>query len=90
MATKKATAKPVKATRSNTIPTSSQSVNNGIKILKQAVKSKISVSTASRDNGKGKNYVYNIFDKIEKNRKEQRITADQHKEFKALYSQATR
>jgi len=78
------------STKRSKIPTTAQSVNNGIKFLKQAIKNKISCAEASKSNGKGKNYVYTIYEKIEKHKKSGTITNEQYKEFKSLYGQATR
>jgi hypothetical protein len=70
-----------------TVTTPAKSVENGIKIIRNALKKKISVSAASRENGRGKNYVSAIKIKLDSNLQTKAITKDLHREFNSLYSQ---
>ena len=66
---------------------SSVSLENGIKIVKYAIKHKLSLSEASRQNGKGKNYVSDIKTRLKKNRKNGNISKNLFDIFKSVSKQ---
>jgi hypothetical protein len=71
----------------NNVITPAQSVENGIKVLRVALKKKISVSAASIQCGRGKNYVSAIKTKLDRHRSTKAISKELHGQFKNLYSQ---
>lgn len=64
--------------------TSVVSLENGIKILKLAIKRKISLSAAAKDSGRGKNYISDIKARLEENYKSKNITKELYSNFKSL------
>lgn len=66
---------------------SSVSLENGIKIVKYAIKHKLSLSEASRQNGKGKNYVSDIKARLEENRKSGNISKNLFDIFRSVSKQ---
>ncbi len=64
--------------------TSVISLENGIKILKLAIKRKISLSAASKDSGRGKNYISDIKARLEENYRSKNISKDLYSNFKSL------
>lgn len=87
-ASKKAATK--KAAGKNTSKSSTRrsasvvSLENGIKILKLAIKRKISLSAAAKDSGRGKNYISDIKARLEENYKSKNITKELYSNFKSL------
>ena len=78
---KKATKSVAKKTNSNSDKTV-KSIENGIKLLKYAIKNKMSVSEAAKENGYGRNYVSDIKSRIEKNYKSRSISREMYNSFK--------
>jgi hypothetical protein len=60
------------------------SVENGIKILRNAIRRKISLSEASRRASFGRNYVYTVKSRLSDNYKNRAITKETYQEFKTL------
>jgi hypothetical protein len=60
------------------------SVENGIKILKNAIKCKISASEASRRENFGRNYVSNVKSRLSENYENRAINRDMYREFRRL------
>jgi len=73
-----------KTTKRNTTNTDKtvQSVENGIKIVQYAIRKKTSLSKASDDNGRGRNYVSDIKARIENNYKNRSINRELYTTFK--------
>lgn len=65
-------------------PKSELSVQNGIKVLKTAIKSKLSLSEASRRNDLGRNYVSDIKSRLADNLAKKNVSRDTYKTFKTL------
>lgn len=60
------------------------SLENGIKILKLAIRRKISLSAAAKNSGRGKNYISDIKARLEENYKSKNISKDLYSSFKTL------
>lgn len=60
------------------------SLENGIRIVKSAIKRKTSLSAASNADGKGKNYISDIKSRLEVNYKSRNISKELYSSFKAL------
>jgi len=60
------------------------SVENGVKVLKTAIKKGISLSEASRQSKFGRNYVSDIKSRLTDNFKNKNVTKDSYTEFKTL------
>ena len=60
------------------------SVENGVKIIRKAIKRNISLSEASRQSNFGKNYVSDIKSRIADNYKSKRVSRETYMEFKTL------
>jgi len=74
--------------RQNTRKSSSvTSLENGIKILKYAIRRKTSLSAASKAGDRGKNYISDIKARLEENYKSKNISRDLYNEFKSLNKQ---
>jgi len=68
-----------------TAKTKSQlSVENGVKVLKTAIKGNLSLSEASRRNEFGRNYVSDIRARIKTNYKNKAVTKETYQSFTAL------
>lgn len=63
------------------------SLENGIRILKYAIKRKTSLSAASKADDRGKNYISDIKARLEENYKSKNISRDLYNEFKSLNKQ---
>lgn len=63
------------------------SLENGIRIVKSAIKRKTSLSAASHAAGRGKNYISDIKARLEVNYKSRNITKELYSFFKALNKQ---
>ena len=61
-----------------------QSVKNGIKIIKTAIRRKISLSEASRQANHGRNYVSDIKLNLRKNYRSKNVTKETYAQFNAL------
>jgi hypothetical protein len=61
-----------------------ESVENGIKILKTAIKSEISLSEASRRNSFGRNYLSDVKIRIKDNLKKKNVDKQTYQEFSTL------
>ena len=61
-----------------------ESVENGVKIIKRAIKKNISLSEASRQSNFGRNYVSDIKARITDNYKNKNVSRDMYTEFKTL------
>ena len=70
-----------------TISKTEVSVKNGIKILKKAIKNNISLSEASRQSDKGRNYVSDIKLRIQDNKKKKLVSKELFQEFNTLMKQ---
>lgn len=77
----------VSATKSNRRTSSVTSLENGIRILKYAIKRKTSLSAASKADDRGKNYISDIKARLEENYKSKNISRDLYNEFKSLNKQ---
>ena len=73
--------------QSNRRTSSVTSLENGIRIMKYAIKRKTSLSAASNADGRGKNYISDIKARLEENYKSKNISRDLYSEFKALSKQ---
>jgi hypothetical protein len=82
MRTTRITRKP-KAKKTSSI----NSLENGIRILKYAIKHKTSLSAASNADGRGKNYISDIKTRLEENYKSKNITKELYGSFKTLKKQ---
>ena len=60
------------------------SVENGIKILKMAIKGNLSLSEASRQNSFGRNYLSDVKAKIKENYKSKRVDRETYRNFSDL------
>lgn len=60
------------------------SVENGVKILKKAIKKNISLSEASRQSKFGRNYVSDIKLRLTDNYKNKNVNKETYSEFKGL------
>lgn len=63
------------------------SIENGIRILKNAIKRKSSLSAASTADGRGKNYISDIKARLEENYKSKNISRELFNEFNSLRKQ---
>lgn len=85
---KKRTSAPARktATRTNASKktNSVKSLENGINVLKYAIKKKISVSAAAKENKFGRNYISDIKARLEENYKSKNITKELYSSFKTL------
>lgn len=63
------------------------SLENGIRIMKYALKHKTSLSAASNADGRGKNYISDIKARLEENYKSKNITKELYSSFKTLTKQ---
>lgn len=61
-----------------------QSVENGIKILKTAIKSNLSLSEASRKHSFGRNYLSDVKARINENYRNKNVDRNTYQEFKNL------
>jgi len=61
-----------------------QSVKNGIKILKIAIRRNISLSEASRQANYGRNYVSDIKLRLRENYRSKNVTKETYAQFNAL------
>ena len=75
--------KSASASRTNSV----NSLENGITILKYAIKNRISVSAASNANDRGKNYISDIKARLEENYKSRNISRELYNTFKSLNKQ---
>ena len=66
---------------------SSVSLETGIKIVRHAIKNKVSLSAASKANKRGKNYVSDIKARLEENYKSRNITKNLYDIFRSLNKQ---
>ena len=60
------------------------SVENGVKIIKTAIKKNLSLSEASRQSKRGRNYVSDIKSRLSDNYKKKAVTKETYNEFKTL------
>lgn len=60
------------------------SIENGISVLKYAIKKKLSVSAAAKEKGHGRNYVSDIKARLEENYKSKNISRELYNSFKTL------
>ena len=65
------------------------SIENGVKIIKKAIKNKISLSEASRQSNFGRNYVSDIKSRLSDNYKNKNITREEYNGFKSLVKEYT-
>jgi hypothetical protein len=63
------------------------SLENGIKIVKYAIKHKTSLSAAANANERGKNYVSDIKARLEENYRSKNISKDLYNTFRSLNKQ---
>ena len=75
------------ATKRSNRTSSINSLENGITILKYAIKHKLSVSSASSALNRGKNYVSDIKARLEENYKSRNISRELYNTFKSLNKQ---
>jgi hypothetical protein len=72
-------------TKTKTRKTRTQtSVENGIKILKTAIKGKLSLSEASRRNSFGRNYLSDVKSRIRENYKNKNVDRETYENFNSL------
>lgn len=60
------------------------SVENGVKVIKAAIKGNLSLSEASRQNKFGRNYVSDIKSRIKENYKSKRVNKETYQNFTTL------
>ncbi len=60
------------------------SVENGIKVLKTAIRGKLSLSEASRRNSFGRNYVFDVKARIADNYRNKNVDKTTYQTFKTL------
>ncbi len=60
------------------------SVENGVKVLKTAIKSNISLSEASRRNSFGRNYLSDVKSRIKENYKNKAVNKETYQTFNTL------
>jgi len=60
------------------------SVETGVKILRKAIKNNISLSKASKESKKGRNYVSDIKARITENYKKKNVSKETYNEFRTL------
>jgi len=77
---RKATTRTVASKKTNSV----KSLENGISVLKYALKKKISVSAAAKENRFGRNYISDIKARLEENYKSKNITKELYSSFKTL------
>lgn len=77
---RKAVTRTVAAKKTNSV----KSLENGINVLKYAIKKKISVSAAAKENKFGRNYISDIKARLEENYKSKNITKELYSSFKTL------
>lgn len=75
-------AKPTKRRSASVV-----SLENGIKIIKYALKHSTSLSAAAYLNGRGKNYISDIKARLEENFKNKNISKELYSSFKSLNKQ---
>ena len=63
---------------------SQKSVENGIKVLKTAIKNNVSVSEASRQHNFGRNYVSDVKARLATNYKNKNVDKETYTAFKSL------
>jgi len=76
-----------KAGKSVRRSSSVNSLENGIRIMKYAIKHKSSLSAASYADGRGKNYISDIKARLEENYKSKNISRELYSSFKSLGKQ---
>jgi len=77
---RKTASKPVASKKTNSV----KSLENGINVLKYAIKKKISVSAAAKENKFGRNYISDIKARLEENYKSKNITKELYSSFRTL------
>jgi len=77
---KKAVSKTTASKKTNSI----NSLENGIEVLRYAIKKKLSVSAASKVKGHGRNYISDIKARLEENYKSKNITRELYSSFRTL------
>lgn len=83
-----ASARQTRRTSSNNSRSSSViSIENGIRIIKFALKKRISISAAAKAEGKGKNYVSDIKARLEENYRNRNISRELYNSFNSLNKQ---
>ena len=73
-----------KSTKRTTKTSSEVSVENGIKVIKTAIKRKVSLSEASRQHNFGRNYVSDIKSRITESYKNKNVSRTSYNTFKTL------
>lgn len=76
-----------KTTKKTTRNSSESSVENGIKVIKTALKRKVSLSEASRQHDFGRNYVSDIKSRITDSYKNRNVSRESYNTFKTLLKQ---
>lgn len=82
--TKKASATLTRRTTRVAKTRTQSSVENGIKILKTAIKGNLSLSEASRRNSFGRNYLSDVKARIKENYKNKKIDRETYQNFTSL------
>jgi len=77
---RKTASKPAASKKTNSV----KSLENGINVLNYAIKKKISVSAAAKQNKFGRNYISDIKARLEENYKSKNITRELYSSFKTL------
>ena len=73
-----------KTTKRTTKTSSEASVENGIKVIKTAIRKKLSLSEASRQHNFGRNYVSDIKSRIADSVKNKNVSRSTYNTFKSL------
>ena len=81
------TARATNSNRQNRKTSSVTSLENGISILRYAIKKKVSLSAASKAGERGKNYISDIKSRLEENYKSKNISKELYSSFKSLNKQ---
>lgn len=63
------------------------SVDNGLKIIRKAIKKNISLSEAARQSDFGRNYVSDVKSRLTANYKSKKVSRDVYNEFNTLYKE---
>lgn len=81
---KTASKRPAEKKQANRKSNSVNSLENGIQVIRLALRRKLSISAAAKEKGHGRNYVSDIKARLEDNYKSKNITRDLYTTFKSL------
>lgn len=87
MRTRNQKTRTANSNRQNRRTSSVNSIETGIKIIRYAIRKRVSLTAASNANDRGKNYISDIKARLEENYKSKNITRDTYNTFKSLNRQ---